>query len=197
MKEISSEFKTQLYDAVKNIESVSSVEAVAIIKKKSGDNSLMSLILAIFVGAIAYILGLRGNLAFVLSLALLLICHFYPRFYMPIYGQKTLRHFAEVYARATFQKGNMCNTKDRTAFLIYCSYIEKQTVLIFDQGILDNVPKQELSKMENDFQNIWKAKDFKEELINQMNKSKEVFGAFLPIKPDDINELPDDLDVQL
>ncbi len=197
MKEISSEFKTQLYDAVKNIESVSSVEAVAIIKKKSGDNSLVSLIFVIIFGVLIYNLGIDLLMTFGLSIILLLVFHFYPRLYMFVYGEKNLRHFAEVYARATFQKGNMCNTKDRTAFLIYCSYIEKQTVLIFDQGILANVPKQELDKMEKNFQNIWNAKDFKQELINQMNNAKEVFGAFLPIKPDDVNELPDDLDVQL
>jgi len=56
-----------------------------------------------------------------------------------------------------FQQAELCNTKDRTAFFVFISQLEKKLVLIADKGIKECVPQDELHEIQVKFDAVSEA----------------------------------------
>lgn len=207
MKRFDDNFRTKLYDGVAEIENNSQAEAVVIIKKSSGRYTPYSFAAAAILCFVVFtffmfapidfdIYFMYGISVIVFGAALALFT-FVPALQRLIVPKKVRRKNAEIYARAIFQKGMIYNTMEHTGFLIYCSVTEQEAIFMPDHGItllFDDVDMQKLNSMVN---NIFAANDVPAEILRVMHESVPIFAKYLPHREDDINELPDDLDVDL
>lgn len=207
MKRFDDNFRTKLYEGVAEIENHSQAEAVVIIKKSSGNYAIYSFAAAAIICFVLfsffmfapfeydtyYMYGV-SVLVFGAALALLT---FIPALQRLVIPKKTRRKNTEIYARAIFQKGMIYNTMEHTGFLIYCSVTEKEAIFMPDHGItllFDDADIQKINSMVN---NIFNAADVPAEILRVMHETVPIFAKYLPHREDDINELPDDLDVDL
>lgn len=207
MKRFDDKFRTKLYESVAEIENNSQAEAVVIIKKTSGRYSVYSFVAASLVCFVLFSFFMFAPIDFdtyfmygitvlVFGVVLALLT-FVPDLQRLVIPKKIRRKNAEIYARAIFQKGMIYNTMEHTGFLIYCSVTEKEAVFMPDHAItllFDDADMQKLNSLVN---NIFNAKDVPAEILRVMHEAVPIFAKYLPHRDDDINELPDDLDVDL
>ncbi len=66
-----------------------------------------------------------------------------------------------------------------------------------DRGAENAIPAEEWQNMNEDFQKIFKADNVADKLIVTLNKWQPVFAKYIPPVENDINELPDDMDIDL
>lgn len=207
MKRFDDKFRTKLYEGVAEIENNSQAEAVVIIKKSSGRYAVYSFAAAAIVSFViftffmfapidfdTYFMYGVSVLCFGVALALFTFVPALQRLTIP---PSLRRKNAEIHARAIFQKGMIYNTMEHTGFLIYCSVAEKEAVFMPDHAItllFDDVDMQKVNSLVN---NIFNAKDVPSEILRVMHEVVPIFAKYMPHRDDDINELPDDLDVDL
>ena len=103
-------------------------------------------------------------------------------------------------AYALFSKAKIFQTQKRTGMLILVSLIERQAVLLVDEGIENAVPHEILSNIRSSIQNIFKkrnlAKTLHEAVAGEDAESlKNIMASYIPPVPNDINELPDSIDI--
>ena len=207
MKRFDDNFRTKLYEGVAEIENNSQAEAVVIIKKSSGRYTSYSFCAAAIICFVVFTFFMFAPIDFdayfmygcsvIVFGAALALFTFVPALQRLIVPKKVRRKNAEIYARAIFQKGMIYNTIEHTGFLIYCSVTEKEAVFMPDHGItllFDDADMQKLNSMVN---NLFAANDVPAEILSVMHQSVPIFAKYLPHREDDINELPDDLDVDL
>ncbi|MCQ2974349.1 MAG: hypothetical protein MJ211_06005 [Bacteroidales bacterium] len=207
MKRFTEKFRTKLYDSVAEIENNSQAEAVVIIKKASANYIIYSFAASALIGFILYtffmfapfdidpyIMYLFTVISFAVAMTLFTFIPCLQRLIIP---KKIRRKNAEINARAIFQKGMIYNTMEHTGFLIYCSVLEKETVFMPDNGLNLIFSEDDMDKLTKMFENIFNAKDVPNEILRTMHESVPTFAKYLPHREDDINELPDNLDVDL
>jgi putative membrane protein len=199
--------KENLVQAVKEIETKSSAEIVALIKTRSGtynDIALWTGFATLFIVFTflmfspfdfnVYLIYILSILAFFVGYAKVRIFDFLCFFFTP---KKRLAHNAEVYARAVFQKGGIRHTTAKTGVLFYMSKFEKQVMILADRGVQNTIPAEEWEKINTSFKNIFVTKNPEEKFIEELKNCASVFAQYLPIQPDDVNELPDNLDIEI
>ena len=103
-------------------------------------------------------------------------------------------------AHALFSKAKVYKTQKKTGMLILVSLIERQAVLLVDEEIENLVPHEILSNVRNSLQNIFKKKNLAKALFETVagenaNSLKNVMASYIPSIPNDINELPDSIDI--
>lgn len=207
MKKFNDEFKKRLNKSVSDIEDSSQVESVVIIKSKSGNYlpygfcaaALFSFLLFSFfmfspMEFDSYYMYFVSVSVFVLLFAAFV---FIPTFLRLVVPTKILKKNSEICARAIFQKGGLSNTRQHTGFLVYCSVFERQTVIITDSGIRTSIPENDLNTLNNLFVNALKKGNQQDNIISALEAAVPIFAKYLPHRDDDINEIPDDLDVNL
>jgi len=206
MKRFNEDFKSKLYKTIEDIENNSLVEVVSIIKSKSGnyrDISLWIASVAMFLTASwlmfskvevnVYYIYLITIVSFVIFYLLAELIKPLKRIFV---NKKRMKRNVEIYGRAIFQKGGIRFTNAGIGVLFYMSLFEKQVFIIPDRGALTAVPDEEWQKIKSDFQNIYKEKDIPEAFIRELKKCKEIFAKYILPVENDINELPDDLEVE-
>ena len=200
-------FKTKLYDGVKDIESNSVAEAVVMIKHRSGHYFVYSLAAAGIMFALSMVYFMLSPIEYdpytmfvtsiVLALLVGLAFKVFPGLYRIVVPRNIREKNVEIYARALFQKAQMYKTIDHTAFLVYYSLVEHRVVFLADYGVMLNTPKEEIAAIEGMLNAALDAKDPKAALLDALAKIAPIMAKYLPITGADINELPDDLDIEL
>lgn len=207
IKQFDEQFKTQLYETIEDIENHSLVEVVVIIKARSGRyldvplwigfaSLLIALTYMMFAPAefAVPVIYFGSILAFLAGYFLCFLITPLQRFFIP---KKRLQRNAEIHARAIFQKGGIRHTEEKIGVLIYCSLFEKQTIVVADRGAETLVPDDEWEKIRHGMQLIYKGGNAGEVFLQQLRATKTVFAEFIPPVENDINELPDDLEVDI
>ncbi len=207
MKRFNEDFKSKLYDTIEDIENNSLVEIVAIIKSKSGiyrDVSLWFAIAVMFVASSFFMFSpiiFDVYMIYVFSFLIFILAYLFSEFFKKLkrlfIKDKRMTRNIDIYARAIFQKGGIRFTQEKIGVLIYVSLFEKKIKLIGDRGAFTLVPNELWREMKKDFNSIFDKDDVPAAFIKELQKTKEIFAEFiLPIE-NDINELPDDLEVEL
>lgn len=207
MKNQAEQIKTKLYETIADIEKHSQVEIVVAVKQRSSAYSETTLWWGIvftflsftffmfypvaFTDLLIY-LGTIGAFLFGTGLCLLVK----PLQRLSI-SRESMKKKVEILARAMFQKGGIGNTIEKTGVFVLVSKFEKQVIIIPDSGVKNAVPPEEWKKMCKEFHSIFKEHDFFKALINRLANHKPVFNKYLPPIEGDINELPDDLEIEL
>lgn len=207
MKRFNEEFKTSLYETIKDIENNSLVEVVSIIKAQSGKYRDVSLWFGLAVLLVFYTFFMFAPIDFYVSVIYLftILSFFVGYFFLELVpslkrkfiNQKKLEKSAEIYARAIFQKGGIRFTKDKIGVLIYVSLFEKKVTIIADRGAETYVPDEEWTNIKSGFQNIFDKSSITTAFIEELSNCKAIFSQYIPPIENDINELPDDLEVEL
>jgi uncharacterized membrane protein len=81
--------------------------------------------------------------------------------------------------------------------LFYVSVFEKRVEILPDRGAFLSIPGEYWTEFETGFQNIFNHPDTSEAFINELLKTKMIFSEFICKVENDINELPDNLEVDL
>jgi len=207
MKRFNETFRTNLYETIELIENNSLVEMVVIIKAQSGKYRDIPVWSGIIFSFLLYTFFMFSPMEF----GVYLIYGETILSFFLIYGlvsissvlrskfikKKRKTRNVEINARAIFQKGSVRFTEERIGTLIYVSLFEKQVFVLPDRGAENAIPVDEWKELKQDFQSIFDSKDVSGELINKLKKWQPVFAKYIPPVENDINELPDDMDVEL
>jgi len=201
------DFKTRLWDTIADIESRSGVEVVVIVKPSSADYNdaallggalLAFLTLSVFMFAPLvfgdYLVYTGVPTAFALGV---LLVSYVPALRRLFSSAKRRRRQVEIMARALFQKGGLHRTAEGVGVLVYCSELEREVFLLADHGAMGAIPPEDWADLRASFQGVFEAGDPPARLLEVLAGSGTLFAEYLPIEPDDINEIPDDLEVSL
>jgi putative membrane protein len=207
MKHFDEDFKTRLWQTIEAIENDSLVEVVVMVKPFSDEYPDIPLLWGAGFAFIAltffmftpFIFGdyllYSGTLgAFALGMALALFVNPLKRLFI---SKKRMERSVEIMARALFQKGGMHHTQEHIGTLIYCSVFEKSVYILPDRGAKHAVPEDEWQQIREGFRDIFNAPNPADKLLEQLKKCQPVFAEYIPPVENDINELPDDLEVSL
>lgn len=107
--------------------------------------------------------------------------------------KKTLRELAE----EEFIKAGIVNTAEKTGVLIFILLSEKQFYILADKKISDNIPQQTFDSIANEMSNQFKSGKFSSGIINCIERLSELLSRNFPIKPNDINELSNQVRIDL
>lgn len=207
MKQFNQDFKTELYKTISDIENNSLVEIVSIVKKHSDTYPDIPLIISAIITLVVYSLLMFVNFQFtdylfffVPILTFILMAAVFTKFKKLnklFIGKERQKKAVEIMARAVFQKGGIHNTNSKIGILFYISVFEKMVYILPDKGAETSVPLEEWDKIRNNFSSIFLKKNYAFAFIEELQKCKTVFNQYVPPIENDINELPDDLNVEL
>ena len=207
MKQFNEDFRTKLYETIAKIENNSLVEIVVIIKPSSGKYRDIPVWSGIIISFLLFTFFMFSAFEFDMFLiyAFVILSFFFvyalvaaTSFIQKLIVKKARKaRNVEINARAVFQKGGIRFTKERIGVLFYVSLFEKMVCIIPDRGAESAVPLEDWDRMKNDFQQIFKTDNPASTLLEMLNKQKSFFSKYIPPVENDINELPDDLDVEL
>ena len=205
-KELTTDFQTRLWDAIKSIEQASQAEVVVVLRACSDTYPAVPLVWGITAAwlthtSMIYAPDFFENwlvyyvpiFAFALSYA---FAHL-PAIKRLCTKKSTLQKNVEIMARAIFQKGGINHTRAKTGVLIYCSFLEQSVYILPDRGIEMAIPHEEWQSLRQEFKLIFAGKKPTDALLNALLKTRLLFGRYLPARADNINELPNNLDIAL
>ncbi len=200
-------FQARLYEAVQAIEQESDAEIVTLVYSHSDTYRSIALIAAALATYLSYsILMFSPALISDFALYIVPILVFVGIFFLvdkikPLKQRlipKKVKHRAtEIYARALFQKAGIHHTERHTGLLIFISLLEKKVQLIPDRGIKNALSDEDWLQIQSYFEAIFESNEIENGIIKALGQSKELFALYLPALPDDINELPDYVEITL
>lgn len=205
LKKFDQAFKNKLWKAIANIENSSLAEIVVIVKPRSdnyGESSLMfSSALAFLVFSFLMFSNLEFHhfdiylyvfLSFLSGMILTTVLEPLQRL---LIRKKDRERMVEIMARASFQKGGIHHTSSETGILVYVSLFEKKVIVVPDRGAEMAIPPAEWKKIRNGFDQIFEQTNPADALIAQLNACQNMISRCIPPVENDINELPDDLEI--
>ncbi|MGH8556307.1 MAG: TPM domain-containing protein [Methylococcales bacterium] len=205
-KQSTEEFQTRLWEAVQAIEQNSQVEIVVITRARSDPYLDIPLIWGIVGALLSFSYLMFAPALFedwliygapVAGFALAYAIASIPLVTRLSATQRRRMKNVEIVARALFQKGGIQHTLAKTGLLIYCSKLEKIVYLVPDRGVEMALPAEEWRKLRAEFQSMFTNKNPNEALVRLLHYSKAVFNRYLPPLENDINELPDTMEIDL
>ena len=208
LSDFNEQFRTRLYNTIKEIENQSVAEVVVIIRSSSSfyrdialwSGFVLQVIITMFmlfspIVFDPYVISFTSLLSFLIGFLLVSVINPIKRLLVPT---KQKNSAVELYARALFQKGKIYYTKRHTGLLIFVSLFERKVFFVPDIGVITAIPEHLLKEIENKFNNIFNGDDFvTEALLRELVELKILLSEFLPPVENDINEIPDDLEIEL
>jgi putative membrane protein len=105
--------------------------------------------------------------------------------------EKNVRERASRY----FIEAGVSNTRDRTGILIFLSFLERRVILLADIGVNSGVFSERSPEIISNITSGIKTGQTVEKLIKSIELCGELISHDVPIKPDDTNELKDDVTI--
>ncbi|MCX7086889.1 MAG: hypothetical protein NTV00_02425 [Methylococcales bacterium] len=205
-KNFNQHFQTRLWEVIADIERQSHVEVVVVIRSRAADYQDIPLYWG-FAGAwlihtyLMFIPTLFDDLTLyigpLLAFMLFWLLGKIPSVQRLCVSKKRLQKNVEIMARALFQKGGMHHTQAKIGILIYCSLLEKTTFVLPDRGAEHAVPAEEWQLLRRHLQAIFATANPDAALLEQLAATQALFNRYLPPVDNDLNELPDNLDITL
>ena len=205
-KELTTDFQTRLWTAIKSIEQASQAEVIVVSRANSHAYPDIPLVWGIIAAWITHTYMMYAPDLFenwlIYYLPIFAFAFSYGFAHLPwikrlCSKQSTLQKNVEIMARAIFQKGGIYHTRAKTGMLIYCSILEQSVYLLPDRGIEMAIPHEEWQSLRQEFKLIFAGKKPMDALLTALDKTRVLFGQYLPALADDINELPDVPDIDL
>lgn len=207
MKHFNNDYKDLLLKTIAFLEKNSKIEIVVLVRARSANYTDISLWWGIAgaLVALAFVIFYPGlifgdYLLFlipVMTFVLFTVLSFIPALKRLFLSRERRSKQVECYARALFQKAGIHRTESQTGMLIYISVFEQQVFLLPDRGVKTAIPPEDWQKIESDVQSIFEMPNPAEKFIKILSDCQAVFTEYIPPVANDINELPDDLEVDL
>ncbi|MBI9099061.1 MAG: TPM domain-containing protein [Spirochaetaceae bacterium] len=209
----------RIKDAVREAESKTSGEIVTAIINESSDYAFYELLASIVGGFLYYticlifysdISGLLQNMFWsysdifptlfigittVLVIGLLYLISNINGVDRLIVPSKVISRKVNRRALLFFGESGLFNTRDRTGVLLFISLREKRVELLADSGINDKVKQEDWAEIVNNLISRLKENRMVDGLVEAVNSCGEMLVENFPIKPDDENELSDDVHI--
>ena len=201
------EFRTRLWDTIAEIENHSCVEIVTILRTNSAEHwdalwgwgaisafvvfTVMMFSPVVYGDYLLYLAPLCGFLAgWIAALKL-------PVLRKVFISKKRRCRQVEIMARAIFQKGGIRHTSAKIGILIYGSLFERMIYVLPDRGAAERIPQAEWTRIKQGFQKIFRQPKAPEAFLAHLQSCQPIFSRYLPSVDNDINELPDNLQVDI
>ncbi|MFN4149832.1 MAG: hypothetical protein ACK4IX_02730 [Candidatus Sericytochromatia bacterium] len=207
MKHFDSKFKTEIAKVIHEIESISQVEIVVVEKPTSESyrdipfifaSILSSLVLTFFIFA-PFIFGdfliLSGTIVSI-PIGVVFGNLLKPQLKFFISKERMSRN-VEIMARALFQKAGVHHTKEKIGVLFFCSLFEKQVYIVADRNAKKLIPNKDWDNLNESLNKIFDSSNPEQKLVDELRKFKNIFAEHIPPVENDINELPDNLEIIL
>lgn len=207
MKYFDKTYKEKLQEVIEGIENQSLVEAVVIAKPRSSKYADVPVWWGAILMFIAFTFMMFSHiefghdalyaytlLAFIIGMLIPLAIKPAMRLFV---GKKRMTRTVEMMARAFFQKAGIRHTQDEIGVLFYISLFEKQVYILPDRGAKNEVPDEEWEKMEERLNSIFTSDNPAESFLKELQANATIFSTFIPPVENDINELPDHIEVYL
>ena len=207
MKQFNEHFKNKLYQTISDIEDNSLVEVVTIIREKSeAYKDIGFLVASIFTAIVLTIMILipidipdYPFVAYIFTFVSFFIAFFltmnFPALLKLFIKQKRIDRSVEIMSRAIFQKGGIRFTEDKIGVLFFVSYFEKKIVIVADRGAKMAVPQEDWDNIQAQFDTCFKEGEVSKNILKVLSNTKDIFNSYIPPIENDINELPDNLEV--
>lgn len=200
-------FKTRLWDAIAEIEGHSLVEIVVMIKPQSEYYTDISLWCGALFSFLSYTFFMFSHWVFgdyliytgtIGAFALgVVLSNSMPTLQRFLLSKARKKRHVEIMARALFQKAGIYNTYNHTGVFIYLSLFERLAYVLPDTTAQTALPFDEWQQLQQELNDIFNTANPAEALLQVLAKQKERFSHYLPPVENDINELPDNLEVDL
>ncbi|EIJ42890.1 putative membrane protein [Beggiatoa alba B18LD] len=200
-------FKTRLWETIAQIEQQSLVEIVVIIKPRSDTYIDASLWCGAFFSLLTYTFFMFSPWVFgdyliytgtIIAFTLgTILSIFLPYLKRVVLTKKRLKRQVEIMARALFQKAGIYNTHSRAGVFIYFSLFERCVYILPDNAAYSAIPFDEWDNLNQQFHQIFTTANPAITLLKTLSQTRTLFHRYLPPVENDINELPDDLEVNL
>lgn len=105
---------------------------------------------------------------------------------------KSIRTLAE----KEFISAKIRKTKDATGILIFIIFNAKEFCILADKGINEKVEQSVWDEIANDISNSFKLKQYYSGIINGIEQTGKILAQHFPVKPGDVNELPDEVRIK-
>jgi len=99
--------------------------------------------------------------------------------------KKTLRQLAE----HEFYRLGIAKTRDSTGILFFLVLEDRQFYILADKGINERVPQDTWDKIKKEMQGRFLKGEFCNGILFGIEEAGKILGTHFPIKPNDINEL--------
>ncbi|HEX7421838.1 MAG TPA: TPM domain-containing protein [Thermoanaerobaculia bacterium] len=100
------------------------------------------------------------------------------------------------YAEKTFERLGMVKTSLRNGVLLFIASEDQRFVILGDRGIDEKVPAGFWDEIAAKLTIRFKAGEFTEGIVEAIRGAGEHLGRFFPRSAGDVNELPDEIDVE-
>lgn len=187
--------------AVKNAEQHTSGEIVPIIIDRSSVVSHVPMVIFAVLSLLFVVVDYNGFIThlfpyevpysafFVIFLLLGFVFGQFPSLQRVFQLKADLKHQVQVRAMQEFYLSNIYKTRDRTGILIYISIMERQVVVLADQGIAEKLPTNTWDEVIQLVLQGKRQKDLAAGIIQGIHRCGELLHQEFPIKEDDKNEL--------
>ncbi len=108
-------------------------------------------------------------------------------------SQKEMKEEAQKAASHVFQARGLHRTQGHGGILIFVSLFERQVVVLTDQGVTKTVGNDFSNQLRDKMTPLLHQKKTKEAFVEAIHLCVAKLETLLPVKPDDKNELPNDL----
>ncbi len=207
MKHFTEDFQTALWDTIAEIEQQSCVEIVVIFRPNSAayPDALWAWGTAFAFSAFTFLMFSPMIFGDYLVYAGPICAFFvgwllaskFPLMRRVVISRARQRRAVDILARALFQKGGIRHTSAKIGVLIYGSVFEKQVRVLPDRGAATSVPPEEWQRIDAGFQRVFASRKPDEAFLAHLKSCQPTFSQYLPPVENDINELPDNLEVTL
>lgn len=200
-------FRTDLDQVIQYLEEQSSVELVTVIYPQADqyrDIELLGGVFCLFVALLYFFFAptVFGNYTILLGtwfsflIGVGMVRWIKPLKRLLVVNKRKTR-MTEIMARAIFQKAHIYRTSAHTGMLLFIAVFEQKTYLLWDLGIDMALDINELEGLQASFQTIFESDEPAQALLAKIKASTTVFQKELPLQPNDVNELPNHIEVQL
>ena len=204
-KKLTPDIQKKLHLAVEDIESVSGVEVVVGVTSSCGRYAEGAYPWGAVGFLVAFTLAMylphtfTDEYMYFISVAGFGVGYAFGHYVAPVrrlfLSKKTLASNVRLHAEATFQRNHLHETEERIGILIFASLYEKTAVMILDKGAIGKLPQEDLDQMQAELSGIFSHSDPIERLLQLMNSWKPIFTQYIIRSEDDINELPNHIDI--
>lgn len=205
MKQFNEDFKHKLIETVEDIENNSLVEIIAVVKAKSENYANIPVWVASVAMIISYtflmFIHWEINVYLMYFISIFVFIGFYLLFEninmlkRVFVSKKRMLRATDIFSRAVFQKAGIRFTDQKIGILFFVSLFEKKVIVIPDRGALTAIPEDEWNLIIEDFRKIFSKKNSADEFISKLLKLKPIFNKYIPPIENDINELPDFIEI--
>lgn len=197
------EARRAIADRVRDIESTTAAEVVVTVRARSAEYRHVEVAVGAAFGLLAVLVYVYAPITFVDDLAPLaiavafvagmLLTNAIAGLKRPLVSRKARRLAVRLASRAAFVDQGIARTQSRKGVLVYLSLFEREVEVVPDVGVDVGAMGEAWSKAIVELEVAFRRSRSVAEVVTRLDALGAALAAGMPITPDDVNELPDEV----